>query len=119
MRRLSLSLTMLLIGIFAIAAGATESDILLEIPISPLAMTPSDATPDCQEGRWPLETSTAFFAATGEIPCGPCSTGGCNGFFIGTTCGFRQGYTCQNVLGNFCSTTPITHKCQCWSGPLP
>ena len=85
---------------------------------TPEFMTPAVSAPGCDQAELPqLNPAPTFKAGT----CGSCSQAICQGKSLNTICGIQgpRVYKCTNVLGNLCSTSPLTHDCSCWYGPLP
>ena len=110
MHRSSLTLAVLLIGIFlAIVAGADESDLPLQITSSAANMT--EAFADCQANLLPWERPEASpAAATTGWMCG-CGATFCVGLNIGEPCYGEESY-CRS-FGRVCSSDPSTWACTC------
>jgi len=86
---------------------------------TPDFMTPALSMPGCSQTELPQLNPSPTVKATGT--CGSCSQPICQGATLGTICKVQGGaiYKCTNVYGNLCTSSPITHDCSCWYGPLP
>lgn len=85
---------------------------------TPEFMTPAVPPPGCDPAELPQPNPAPTFKAG---TCGSCSQTICQGAGLGAVCAIQGGriYKCTNVYGNLCSTSPLTHECSCWYGPLP
>jgi hypothetical protein len=121
--RLFLILALLMLMGLSLAGAATAE------PVASQAAPAMDASASTASFLCSLSTSTSAPEVAGLNPapvlktggpCGTCSLSPCVGATIGTSCvvGTRRG-TCQTPLGDTCTGSPVTFKCQCWSGPLP
>ena len=109
MRRSSLTLAVLLMGIFlANVVVAGETDLLLQLTSPTANMT--EATVDCEANVLPWETRALSPEATGGM-CG-CGATLCVGESAGTPCLGEESACMQTQY--VCSSNPSTWACVCY-----
>ena len=109
MRGSSLSLTVLVVGIFLAKAAFGSENNLAYMP--PFEIT-SDCKADITSWENAVPTTTQY--------CGPCSPSEfCDGLQVGTPCLVFPGQwgNCKNMFSHMCSLQPLLHECYCSDQP--
>ena len=110
----------LFVALLLVASLAGAANPALPAAGTPDFMTPALSAPGCAQAELPALNPSPTVKAT-TATCGSCSQPVCQGATLGAICKIQGGaiYKCTNVYGNLCTSSPITHDCSCWYGPLP
>ncbi|HEX6864966.1 MAG TPA: hypothetical protein VF414_19200 [Thermoanaerobaculia bacterium] len=109
---------LLFVALSLIASLAGAAVPATSVDDTPEFMVPAVPSPGCNEAELPPGNPAPLFKAG---TCGSCSQSICQGSGLNSVCAIQGGriYKCMNVYGNLCSSSPLTHECYCWYGPLP